>query len=131
MLSDQTSKLYLEAGRDTRDLVTFITSNLSDDLLDYIEVQEVNRQDALASEPFMVAAFVTLGTSSVYAVTRLIEKWIELRRQAKARHDITTAWEKDPKLGMELARLEKKFSGVAVKQGMPDAKMLRQITTVP
>jgi hypothetical protein len=120
-------KLYLE-GPNTRDLVTFIARNLDDDLLDNIDIQEINRQDSVASEPFMVAAVLTLGTAGIYAVARLMEKWIENRRQEEARHDISTAWDKDPELGKELTRLEKTFGSIVVKQGMPDAKMLRKIT---
>jgi hypothetical protein len=122
--ADERGQLMLQAGPDTEELVSFITRNLDDDVLDTIDVERITAGEALASEPITTAALMYLSPVAVYAVLRLLEKWMEARRQADVRESIIATWAVDPKLGKALARLETTHAGVVVKQGMPDVRFI-------
>jgi hypothetical protein len=65
-----------------------------------------------------------LGGAAIYAVSRLLEKWLEIHRGEITRQQIYKIWIESPKLGHELIQLEKVFSNVVIKQGMPDIRMI-------
>lgn len=118
------AQLFLNAGDETESLLNFITSNLEDKELDQIDVERVYPAGSLASEPITISAAVFLSASAIYSVTRLLEKWLEKRRQGDVRRDLLIYWDKDPDLGKKLCELEKVHSSVVVKQGMPDVRMV-------
>jgi hypothetical protein len=74
--------ILLSAGEYSEDLIEYITDQLDDEALDTMDVyRELERQDDLAAEP--ITAAVLIGVPSVIAVGRIIERWIEKRRQAE------------------------------------------------
>ena len=76
------ARLEIRVGRRTEDLLQFLTSDLSDAELDTVDIQrEQEKSDKLATEPFTVAATLTLSTSLVIALGRVIERWIEKQNQ--------------------------------------------------
>jgi hypothetical protein len=47
---DEQERLVLEAGKDTGELASFIANNLTDELLDTVEIERTNAQDSLLSD---------------------------------------------------------------------------------
>ena len=75
-------KLSLKCGSETESLIRYITENLSDEQLDTIEVdREFNKVSGVGGEPLTITAILTLTPIITLAVTRLIERWFENKRQ--------------------------------------------------
>jgi hypothetical protein len=127
---DDRAQLFLNAGEETEDLLEFITRQLDDKELDELHFERIHPDQSLASEPITIAAVCTLSATVAYSVTRLLEKWLETRRQREVRRDLLIFWEKDPALGKKLCDLERVHSSVVVKQGMPDIRMVTSMQKV-
>lgn len=81
---DDGCRLEITAGTLTDDLAAFVTTELPDSVLDAVEVDRVlDRPDGLASEPITIGLILTLGTAAVIQVGRILERWIEQRRQVE------------------------------------------------
>jgi hypothetical protein len=108
--------LILEAGSDTEDLAQFILSALDEQTIDEIDVTRTFApSEGVASEPITVSiALIGLATTAVPAVGRLLQQWLEQRRQQKAVEVIIRASESSPELAATLADLEKKHSEISV-----------------
>ena len=77
--------LEIDAGRRTEDLLQFITAEVDDATLDAIGVERrPMKGGTIASEPFTAAATLTLATTLVVAVGRIIERWLEKAAPARA-----------------------------------------------
>ncbi len=77
--------LRLDAADRTGNLIDYVTGQLDDETLDNIKVERQFAPVAgLASEPVTVAVTLTLGTTAVIAVARIIERWLENHRQEQA-----------------------------------------------
>lgn len=117
-------QLYLNVGDHTEELISFITNNLEDEVLDEVDLSRIHAESSVASEPITIAAVMFLSSAAIYATARLIEKWLEIERQKDVREDLIVAWDKDENLGKAMVEMEKSHSNVIVSQGMPTAKMI-------
>jgi hypothetical protein len=108
--------LRLEAGDLTEELLRFVTAELDDATLDQIEVERTRRaSEGLASEPLTAAATLTLATTAVVAVTRLIERWLEKQRQLETLTIVAEGFTESDEAGRELAKLAASHANVSVK----------------
>jgi hypothetical protein len=115
--------LYLDAGSHTEDLLTFLTNELDDDLLDSIEIErEGLKSDRLATEPITIAATLTLATTTVIVVGRIIERWMEGQRQLQQLRVVANGFKQSDEAGKALAALGKENAKVAVSYGMPSVQ---------
>jgi hypothetical protein len=93
--------------------------------LDEIEVaRQTAPSEGLASEPLTVAATLTLGTTAILAVTRLIEKYLEQKRQKETMVLISSSFAASTEAG-QLVRLAKDYNGVSLKWGITKADAKR------
>lgn len=113
-------QLYLSVGDQTEDLVAFIANGLDDETLDEVEVGRIINREDLASEPITIGVILFLGGAGIYAVTRLLEKWMEGEREKEFRRDLYWAWAKDPELGKQMGQIEETHSDLVKSQGMVD-----------
>lgn len=119
--------LYLEAGSRTEDLLTFITTELDDDVLDQVEIDRQGlKSDRLATEPVTIAATLTLATTTVVIVGRIIERWLENDRQLEQLRLVATGFERSDEAGRALAALGKENAKVAVTYALPSAARQRE-----
>ena len=111
--------LYIDAGTATGDLTRFIAGELSDAQLDEIEIDRQGlRSDKLATEPITIAATITLATTSVVMITRLIERWMEKNRQLEQMILVANGFDKSDAAGKALADLSKANAKVSVSYSL-------------
>jgi hypothetical protein len=108
--------LRFEAGDHTESIVGFVTSELDDSLLDTINVdREVASTSGLASEPITLAATITLTTTAIVAVLRIVERWLEMQRQLQTLEIVADGFAKSSEAGEHLTRLAEKHAEVTAK----------------
>lgn len=113
-------KLMLSADLSTESLVQYITSELSDDDLDEIDIIRMQDESSkLATEPLTVAATITLSTTLVVAVCRIIERWIEMQNQLKHMKIIAEGFMVSDQAGKELAKVAQKHASVSIQYKLP------------
>ena len=119
--------LVLDAGRHTEDLLAFLTNELDNDTLDQIEIERQGlKSDKLATEPVTIAATLTLATTAVVVVGRIIERWLENQRQLDQLRVVATGFNQSDEAGKALAALGKENAKVAVTYGMPSTPRQRE-----
>lgn len=111
--------LTLTAGELTEDLIRFVTGELDDEVLDDVDVHRVlARQDDLASEPITIAVVLGLSTATVVAVGRIIERWIEKKRQRENIELTIEAFKLGPKAGQLIGNLARSHAEVSVSYSL-------------
>jgi hypothetical protein len=111
--------LDISVGESTEELIQFVTKDIDDSMLDEIEIdREVRKPDALASEPITTAVMVTLSTVAASAVLRLVERWLENRRQTDTLKIVASGFSVSDNAGKQLASLAVKHSNVSVSYGL-------------
>jgi hypothetical protein len=111
-------KLHLDAGDQTEELLSFLTNELDDATLDTIEVERrAVKSEKLATEPFTAAATLTLATTTVVVIGRLIERWLENRRQIEHLHVVAEGFSQSDEAGKALSALSKESFKVSISYG--------------
>lgn len=114
------AKILLDAGRDTEDLVSFITGEVSEDLLDEMSVERTGlKSEKLATEPLTVSATLTLSAAAIVTIGRIIEKWLEHRNQRAQLIIVAAGFSVSDEAGKALASVATKYADVAISFGMP------------
>jgi hypothetical protein len=112
----KTEQLTLSAGPETEALVNFIFKELSDQLVDQIDLKRVTpATGGVAREFITTGALLTLAPALALPVFRLIERWMETNRQREAVNVIYQASKQDKELMKTLAELEKRHSDLMIK----------------
>jgi hypothetical protein len=113
------TKLELKAGDQTEELLRFITNELDDEVLDTIEIErEGLRSDKLATEPLTVAATLTLATTTVVIIGRLIERWLENKKQIDQLDIVAEGFKQSDEAGKALSVLAKMNAKVSIAYGI-------------
>jgi len=111
-------KLSFSCGKETESLLRHITNNLTDEQIDEIEViREFEQVSGVGGEPLTTTAILTLTPILSIAVTRLIERWIEARKQEKQMKLIIQGFEISAEAGKLLAEVAKNNTTVSYTQG--------------
>ncbi len=107
------STIRIEAGDQTEDLIQFVTKQLDDATLDEIEIKrEVEWPSGLASEPITIAVTM-IGMTVIVEVTRLVERWLEKKRQIETLKIVASAPTNE--IAEQLTRLAEKHVQVSIK----------------
>ncbi len=111
----------------TEDLVNFITGQMDDDALDAMALQrEHARTPGLASEPVTTGVLISVTPIVARTVARLIERWLESRRQERQLTLVSDGFTESDEAGRQLANLASKYSDVSVSFGplpsIPDTR---------
>jgi hypothetical protein len=115
--------IRIDAGVHTEALLQFITSELDDATLDEIEIQRDGvKSDKLVTEPLTVAATLTLATTGVIVVARIIERWMENQKQNAQLRIVAEGFKQSDEAGKALAEVSKYYSKVSIAYGMPTPK---------
>lgn len=110
--------IKIEAGEQTEDLLQFVLSQIDDQMLDTIEIdREVAPQSGLASEPITTTILLTLASTAVIAISRLIERWMEERRQLREISVVAEGFSQSSEEGRALTELARSHSQVMVSFG--------------
>jgi hypothetical protein len=120
-------QMFLQAGDQTEELLQFITSELDNTVLDDVDIYRKSSPTRTADEFITVGVTLALGSAAIYAVARLLEKWLEKQDKKCARKVIIEVWDTNPALIAALLELEKIYANVTISQGMPDATMIQQM----
>lgn len=122
------ARLEIRVGRRTEDLLQFLTSDLSDAELDTVDIQrEQEKSDKLATEPFTVAATLTLSTSLVIALGRVIERWIEKQNQLEHLEIVAEGFRISDEAGKGLTRLSEKHATVSIQYRLPTGQLEKKL----
>lgn len=114
--------LTLAAGELSEDLISYVAGKLDDDMLDGVEIyRDMERRDDLASEPVTIGIAIGLSTAAVVAVGRIIERWIEKRRQRENVELVIEAYKLAPEAGRIIAGLAMKHAEVSVSYSLSSA----------
>jgi hypothetical protein len=112
--------ILIDAGDETEALLQFIAKELDDKTLDEIEVvRDVAKSENLATEPLTVTATLALATGSLIPVARIIERWMENRKQATQLRIVLEGFQQSDDAGKALADVAKTYSKVSIEYGMP------------
>jgi hypothetical protein len=113
------AQIKLMAGDDTEDLISFVANELPPELLDAMEIERIHAEDIqVASEPITVGALISLTSVAAIAVTRLLEKWIENRREREHMNLVVRAFGVSDEAGRALAELARKHADVSISYGV-------------
>ena len=108
-------EIEVKAGNDTEDLLAFITSNLSDDELDAIDIKrQFEEVEGLATEPVTIVAVITASGALLVTVSTLVAKWLESRRQREAIELLIRGYRESPEAGAAVLQLTSQHAGVKV-----------------
>ena len=107
--------LLMSAGDYSEELIQYITNELDDATLDTIDVhRDLERRDDLASEPITAAVLIGLSGTAIVIVGRIIERWLENRRQQQTLRIVLKAYQVSSEAGRDLASVAAKYSEIAV-----------------
>ncbi|WP_138731646.1 hypothetical protein [Modestobacter excelsi] len=120
--------MSVSAGDDTEDLVRYITSQLDNDSLDQVEVvRDLDRRGDLASEPITVAALVAVTGVTVVTIGRIIERWLENRRQHAEAKMLITTYQLSKEAGDAYAALASRHADVSIEYQLADPGSVTQL----
>jgi hypothetical protein len=112
----QDDVFLLSANDSTEDLVSFLTSELSDAELDEIDVyRELKRRGDLASEPLTAAVLIGVSGKLILTVGRIIERWLENRRQKEQIELTMIAFKESRRAGEAVSDIVRSNAGVSVE----------------
>ena len=115
-MSGQFEKLQLSAEDETEDMINFVFRELPDEIVDQIELERLSPEGGgVARELITTAAILTFSSTLALPVFRLIEKWMENKREERSLELIYRAAQENPSVVKILADLEKHHADVAVK----------------
>src|SRR4051794_22257453 len=110
--------ITLKAGDATEELISFITNGLPDDLLDATDIEREHAKDfQVASEPITIGVLVTVTPVAAIAIARLLEKWLEARRQQGNIKLVLEAFGLSDEAGAAVARIAEKHADVSISFG--------------
>lgn len=110
------SQLIVDAGDQTDQLLNYIFSELDDEKLDEIEVErKYSESPGLAREPVTMMAALTLGPVLTTGVVRLIERWLETKRERENMSMVLKGFEISEEAGKTLAEMAKSHSNVVTE----------------
>jgi hypothetical protein len=116
------SQLEISVGEYTEDLLQFVLKELGDEHIDEIEVErQTERKDPIASEPITTSVVITLAPMLIIATARIIEKWIEARRQTLNHEMILKGYALSKEAGDAIRKLATVHANVTV-QDVPELK---------
>lgn len=111
----ENSSLIINYGDKTEKVLKSILKEIDDDMLDEIAIdRKIETPEGLASEPITIAVTVTASSVLIIHITRLIERWLESRRQADARKMLITASNISKEALEAMKELEEKHADVAI-----------------
>jgi hypothetical protein len=113
--------LLLSSDELTEDLIRYFATELDDDTLDQMDVlRHLVRRDDLASEPVTACVLIGLGGTAVVVVGRMIERWIEMRRQAEHLAVVVEGFRVSDEAGRTLADLAARHAEVSIEYTLAD-----------
>jgi hypothetical protein len=119
-MADLEDRFCLAAGADTEALVNFIFNGLSDEDADQVKLDRIVPEGGgVARELVTTGAVLTFASALAVPIFRLVERWMEERRQAAARRFIYEAATENPEALKILGDLEKLHSNVIVELAKP------------
>ncbi|MED5803355.1 hypothetical protein VX037_20225, partial [Gordonia sp. Z-3] len=105
--------IEINAGSLTEDLISYVTGELEDDVLDEVEVgRELDRPDHYASEPITIAAILIGTTAAIVQIGRLLERWTEMSRQKSQVNLVIKAYTVSPEAGKAVENVVAKHAEV-------------------
>lgn len=111
--------IRLEAGSSIEDIISNITSNLNDSMLDEIEIhRDMAKPGALASEPITVAVTIMCSNAMLYHIFRLIEQYMENKRQIENLRIVANGFSHSDEAGRQLALIAQKHAKISVIYGL-------------
>lgn len=117
-MSAEKDKLGLFFGPQTEDLINYIFRELSDDIVDEIDLDRISPEiGGVARELVTTGAILTFTAALAVPIFRLIERWMEQQRQREATELIYEAAKENPEVVSVLAEMEKQHIDFFVKRG--------------
>ena|SRR5437868_7348565 len=121
------SKILLTAGVNTEELLQYVMTQLDDKILDKVKVERsVEDPSGLASEPVTAAVLLTLAPIAAAAILRIIERWMENRRQLANIQLVLDGFTISDEAGKAAAALVAKHSDISLKHGPAAIPVLRK-----
>lgn len=128
MKKERKDILCLASGEETESLINYIFKELPDEVIDEIDLDRIAPEGGgVARELVTTGAILTFATALAVPIFRLIETWLEQRRQGEARKIIYQAAKENPDALKILAQLEKDHSNLVVELAKVRAPMLAKL----
>ena len=117
------SKISLEAGEHTEELLQFILDEVGDEALDDIDVDRtLVESPGLAGEAVTAAVILGLAVPATIGVVRIVERWLEKKRQEDNLVLVLKGFEVSKEAGVAMAGLAGTHAKVAVEYSLYDAQ---------
>ena len=117
-MTDESEVLGIYGGPATEELINYIFRELPDEVVDQIDLARISPEGSgVARELITTGAVLTFASTLTVAIFRLVERWMEQQRQAKAMQLVYQASNENKEAMKTLAALEKKHAEVLVKYG--------------
>lgn len=111
-------KLVLELGSETEEITQRILDALGDDLIDEVQIErKIESSTGLAGEPITISSLVVGSSIVISAALRVLERYMEIRRQEGQMRIVAEGFDRDAKLGQALADLAASHASISVSHG--------------
>ncbi|WP_299636339.1 hypothetical protein [uncultured Ruegeria sp.] len=122
--------IEVSAGTETDELISYIFNEMTDDEADAVDVERVSDHSGdIAFEPVSATAIFAVTSATAFLVLRLIEQWVEGRRQDKQIEALVRASQTgvSDDVVKALTELSKKHADISVSRGSISAPTLGKL----
>ncbi len=121
-------KICISFGEETETLLQELLDEIDDDMLDNLSIdRKLKESEGLAGEPITTGAIITAGTVVLSAILRLIERYLEEKRQHRDMKIVAEGFKTHPDLGAMLADIAKKNADVSISHGIAEEAWTNRI----
>lgn len=112
-------RIEISAGADTEDQLADILAGLDRETLAGLSVErELAPTTGLTGEPITISAVIGGAAIVISALLRVIERRLEHEHQLRTLKIVAEGFDRDPKLGEQLAGIAKKYADVSISYGI-------------
>lgn len=121
------AKIGISKADDTNNFLAELLQDLDPSVLKELTIErDLDTSEGLAGEPITIGAVVGGGTVLISAMLRVLERHLEHNQQRVMIKIVAEGFDRDPKLGTELAKLANKYADVSIKYGIAKEAWLPQ-----
>ncbi|CAM1345509.1 hypothetical protein [Tenacibaculum amylolyticum] len=109
-------KIYIDNGEETEDLIQFLLNELSDAEIDNLEIdRKYDETQSYAGEPLTTAALLGLATTATIGIIRIIERWLEYKKQERQIILVIEGFKQSDEAGKAVSKLAENNNKVSIE----------------
>lgn len=110
-------RILINNGEYTEELLQYIFNEFSDNELDNITIERKYQEETSGylGEPLTTAALLGLSATAIIGVIRIIERWLEHKKQERQMHLVLEGFKQSDEAGKALTQLAKNNNKVSIE----------------